>query len=244
MPFDLGHLGITKTKWTKFTNMYVDIPSLHAWVRNARRVKAYDSLYQFKSVRPHYEGKKAVHQWGSCILAMSFRRQPRPHLTLYSRSQSLGFSGVADYALLSFVSKEIAKTLGKPQEAITVNIVCANFVMKVVEVIHYLQYTGELADYSTRDGRMGDCIRYYMNYMSQVDEETGNERETLPWRAANRMRSKFRKALLEEYNPLPVDSLTLRGWQALDNEQESTGGRDLRQTQQYVLTRQTKGFGG
>jgi hypothetical protein len=74
--FDLGDIGLTPTKWTKFTGQYVDVESLHAWINNAMNVKTYDSLWQFKDIPPNFGGRKAVHQWGKCLLAFSFRREP------------------------------------------------------------------------------------------------------------------------------------------------------------------------
>lgn len=71
--FDLGKLGLTPTKWTKFTGQYVDVEQLHAWVNNAMNVKSYDALWTFKIVPPNFSGKKAVHQWGNCLLGYSFR---------------------------------------------------------------------------------------------------------------------------------------------------------------------------
>lgn len=238
---DLDDWGITQTKWTKFTGQYCDIPGLHAWIKNARNCKTYDSLYQFKSVRAHYEGGKAVHQWGSCLLALSFRRQPRPHVTFYTRAQSVGFSGVADYALLDFVAREIAKVLRVPQAKIGATIYCTNFVFKPVEAIQLLARRGGLEEYREREGRMPEAVRYYLRYFDQDPRGDG----ILPWRAANRFRNKWRQFEAGLRRPLPVNELTLRGWQALDREYAQGGNRrTLREAQTYVLTRQPKGHAG
>ena len=234
---DFDDWGITQTKWTKFTGQYCDIPALHAWVKNAKNCKTYDSLYQFKSVRAHYEGGKAVHQWGSCLLALSFRRQPKPHITFYTRAQSIGFSGVADYGLLHFVAKEIAKVLRVPQERIGATVYCTNFVFKPVEGIQLLARRGKLEEYMAGEGRMVDALQYYMRYFEQEG--------VLAWRAANRFRHKLHQYQQGLRRPLHVDNLTLKGWPTLETAwQAGHNRRSLREAQNYVLTRQPKGHAG
>lgn len=206
--FDLGDIGLTSTKWTKFTGQYVDVDSLHAWINNAMNVKTYDALWTFKIVPPNFSGRKAVHQWGNCLLGFSFRRKPNPPtLTLYTRAQSLGFSGVADYALSHFVAKKLAERMGIDQRRIRLEVHCANFIVKAVETIHFLKGRGLLEEYLEKPGRISQSIKYYYDYLMRPDEK-------LKWRAANRMRTKLRRVLSEDHRPLPVDKLTLRGWES------------------------------
>lgn len=228
MPMDLGEIGMTVTKWTKFTNMYVDVEMLHGWINNAMNVKTYEAMFPFKITPPQFGGKKAVHQWGPCILGMSFRRQPGPPtLTFFTRTQSLGFSGVADYALLHFVCKQLALRMGIPQERIRVQIYAASFVIKMVEAVHTLTTWGRLDEFANADTRIGESIRYYINYMSQ--ETNGAD---LRWRAANRMRTKWHNAQRGQYRSLPVDNLTLKGW---DHHKRTQPRRSSRQVQELVL---------
>jgi hypothetical protein len=225
--FDLGEVGLTVTKWTKFTNMYVDIENLHAWVQNAMKVKSYDAMFPFKVTPPEFHGTKAVHQWGPCILGISFRRQPIPTLTFYTRAQSLGFSGIADYALLHFIIKKLKERMrGRHgNEPIRTVIYCSNFIIKMVETVHTLEKWGLLEKYSEADTRIGNSIRYYINYMT-------NDAPELKWRAANRMRTKWRRAQDGESYSLPVDSLSLRGWDAYGRKKIT---RTHREVQQLVL---------
>jgi hypothetical protein len=206
--FDLGEIGLTITKWTKFTGQYVDVESLHAWVNNAMNVKTYDALWTFKIVPPNFTGKKAVHQWGNCLMGFSFRRQPKPPtLTLYTRAQSLGFSGVADYALCHLVAKKLAERMGIPQDKIRIQIFCANFIIKVVETVHTLSQLGLLEEYMEKDNRMAEAIRYYYNYMMRPEEE-------IKWRAARRMKKKYTNIQEGVHHTLLVDNLDLKGWTA------------------------------
>lgn len=235
--YDLGDLGLTITKWTKFTGMYVDVDLLHAWVNNAMNVRTYEALYPFKSVPPQFGGRKAVHQWGPCLLGFSFRRQPKPPtLTLFTRTQSLGFSGVADYALCHFVAKKLAQRMGIPQGNIRMVIQCGSFVIKMVETLHFLEGLGKLEEYAARDTRMGESVRYYQRYLAQDVPE-------LKWRAANRMRTKLERVRSGEGNKsLPVDSLTLKGW---DHRQRTvTTRRSNRQVQEAVLRGQKSHLAG
>jgi len=204
--FDLGVIGLTPTKWTKFTGQYVDVEQLHAWVDNAMNVKTYDALWTFRIVPPNFGGKKAVHQWGNCLMGFSFRRQPKPPtLTLYTRAQSLGFSGVADYALCDFVARKISERIGVAQADIRLEIHCANFLIKMVETVHTLHRYGKLDEYIARDNRISKSIQYYLTYMGQDEAD-------IKWRAARRMRTKFLNSQDGELRSMPVSSLQLKGW--------------------------------
>lgn len=206
--FDLGVIGLTPTKWSKFTGQYVDVESLHAWVNNAMNVKTYDALWTFKIVPPNFGGQKAVHQWGNCLMGFSFRRQPKPPtLTLYTRAQSLGFSGVADYALCDFVARKLAERMGIPQEEIRLEIHCANFLIKTVETIHTLQSLGKLEEYKNKNNRISDSINYYLAYMARDETE-------IKWRAARRMRTKFHNMQNGVFRSFPVADLQIKGWYA------------------------------
>lgn len=213
--FDLGAVGMTKTKWTKFTNQYVDQETLHAWIDSAKGIKTYDSLWMFKTVPPNFGGRRAVHRWGNCLLAFTFRRKPIPTLTYFTRAQSLGFSGVADYALCDFVARQFALKLGIPQEKIRLNIYCPNFFLKTVETIHTLSIRHELSGdphdvmeldvYKDTSDRMRNSMDYYISYLNRDPAD-------IPWRAAKRMRQKLEKLKNGTLPVLPVSELTLGNW--------------------------------
>lgn len=224
--FDLGDIGLTPTKWSKFTGQYVDVKSLMAWVNNAKNVKTYDALWSFKLVPPNFTGKKAVHQWGNCLLGYSFRRKPKPVLTLYTRAQSLGFSGVADYALSDFVARKLSERIGIPQEDIALTVHCANFIIKMVEVVHYLTKVEKIDDYKDADTRIGESIRYYINYMDKDPDE-------IKWRAARRMSQKLAKVNAGIHRSFPVGTLPLRGWYA---EKKIEKKYTSREASEFVLT--------
>lgn len=206
MDFDLGKIGLTPTKWSKFTGQYVDVESLHAWVNNAMNMKTYDALWTFKIVPPNFSGKKAVHQWGNCLLGFSFRRQPKPSmLTLYTRAQSLGFSGVADYALASFVARKLGERMGVDPATIRFQVYCPNFIIKTVETVATLHSFGRLEEFTSAEGRVPDAVRYYIEYMNRPEEE-------IRWRAARRWKTKYERSQEGDYRPLLVEDLVLKGW--------------------------------
>jgi hypothetical protein len=207
--FDLGEIDLTITKWSKFTGQYVDVESLHAWVNNAPNVKTYDALWSFKIVPPNFTGKKAVHQWGNCLMGFSFRRKPKPVLSLYTRAQSIGFSGVADYALSDFVARRLAERLGIPQEEIALEVHCANFILKMVEVVAPLDRWGLLQDYLNKGNRITESIQYYIDYMG--GDKTADD---IKWRAARRWRQKWDRVHNNIYRSLPVENLTIKNWHA------------------------------
>jgi hypothetical protein len=220
MDFDLGRIGMTPTKWTKFTGQYVDVESLHAWVNNAMNVKTYDALWTFKIVPPNFSGQKAVHQWGNCLLGYSFRRQGgTPTLTLYTRAQSIGFSGVADYALSSYIAKKLAERMGIDQGKIRLQVYCPNLILKTVETVHFLHERGLLEKYQEADTRIGEAVRYYYDYMNRPEED-------IRWRAARRMKHKLEASQLGRYRSMPVADLRLRGWDAEKRHNRKLSARE------------------
>lgn len=228
--FDLGDVGLTPTKWSKFTGQYVDVESLHAWVNNAMNVKTYDAAWMFKVVPPNFTGKKAVHQWGNCLFAFSFRRNPKPStLTLYTRAQSIGFSGIADYALGHVVAKYLAERIGVDPSTIRFQIYCPNFILKTVESIHFLHGRGLLDEYMNRDDRVGHAVRYYYDYMNRPEEE-------IKWRSARRMKHKLENSINSVHRSFPVESLELRGWHAEKRINKGKKQLTARQASELVLT--------
>ena len=230
--FDLGDIGLTPTKWSKFTGQYVDVESLHAWIENAMNVKTYDALWQFKGVPPNFGGKKAVHQWGNCLLGYSFRRQPKskpPTLTLFTRAQSLGFSGVADYALADFVARRLGERMGVDPSTIRFQIMCPNFILKTVETVHFLEQRGLLKHYTDQDNRIGDAVRYYVAYMNRPMEE-------IKWRAARRMKTKWENAQEGYFRSFPVETLQLKGWHAEKNINKGKKRLTAREASDLILT--------
>lgn len=227
--FDLGKLGLTKTKWTKFTGQYVDVEQLHAWINNAMNVRTYDALWSFKMVPPNFSGKKAVHQWGNCLLGFSFRRQPKPPtLTLYTRAQSIGFSGVADYALCDFVARKLAERMGIDQAKIQLQVMCPNFLIKTVETPSTLLSFGKLDEFMAMDpdqNRVAKAVQYYIEYMDRPEEE-------IRWRAARRWRTKLNNARAGKYTELHVSSLNLKGW---EGEQRTKRSMTSQQASRLVL---------
>lgn len=242
MDFDLGTIGLTPTKWTKFTGQYVDVESLHAWVNNAMNVKTYDALWTFKIVPPNFSGKKAVHQWGNCLLGFSFRRAPKPGtVTLFTRAQSLGFSGVADYALAALVVRKLAERMGVEPSTIRFQVMCPNFIIKMVEIPHVLAQRGMLMDWIERDDRIGESIRYYVKYMGFVIRNgklvlKDDSDEGIRWRAARRMRKKLDNALHGIYRSFPVEDLELRGWEVENRHRTGKVRLTAKQASELVLT--------
>lgn len=207
--FDLGDIGLTQTKWSKFTGQYVDVESLYVWINNSMNVKSYDSMWNFKMVKPNFGGKKAVHQWGNCLLGYSFRRKPGPPtLTLFTRTQAIDFAGVADYALTHFVAKKIAERMGIDQSKIRFQVYCPNLLIKMVAVIHTLHRFGRLDEFLAMDTRVSEGVKYYYEYIQQEEKD-------IKWRAAKRYRTKYFRSVNGVYRSMPVDNLSVRGW---DNE--------------------------
>lgn len=126
-------------------------------------------------------------------------------LTLYTRAQSLGFSGVADYALAAFVARKLGERMGVDPAQIRFQVYCPNFIIKTVETVATLHSYGRLDEFVEAEGRVPEAVRYYIEYMNRPEEE-------IRWRAARRWKTKFERSQDGQYTPLHVEDLTLKGW--------------------------------
>src|SRR3546814_5220622 len=52
-------------------------------------------------------------QWGSCMLAISFRRIPVPQITLYSRTSYFGYIGYLDMTAAHVLAKKVSQRVGE-----------------------------------------------------------------------------------------------------------------------------------
>jgi hypothetical protein len=117
--FDLKNLWLTPSRWTMMVRQYVPREDFIAWVEKATKhigVKGRGiALLRTKVVLPRGGekfGNKESRRWGSCMLAVSYKAQPRPQITLYSRTSYLGYLSGLDLSIAWMCGKYLAAELG------------------------------------------------------------------------------------------------------------------------------------
>lgn len=121
--FDLKDLWLTKTRWTQLARQYINPWALDAWLEQIEDRMHWSgkksrgmALMRTQQVKARQHGSKTARRWGSCMLAVSFRRVPEPQITLYSRTSYMGYLAALDITVAHTCAREISVRLGIPVE--------------------------------------------------------------------------------------------------------------------------------
>lgn len=121
--FDLKDLWLTKSRWNTLARQYINPHALDAWLDLIETRMCYGgkksrgmALMRTNQVQPRVMQKKVSRRWGSCMLAVSFRRVPEPQVTLYSRTSYMGYLASLDITVAHTCAQLISERLGIPVE--------------------------------------------------------------------------------------------------------------------------------
>ena len=99
---DLSWVGLTRARWTRFLNRYVDAASLAEWLGRCKEAKGVTSLlWQTKVKRTEFD-----HTGGECLIALSYRPD-QGIITVYSRETEFPMRGLLDASLIFHVAETI-----------------------------------------------------------------------------------------------------------------------------------------
>lgn len=119
--FDLKDLWLTKSRWSMLARQYINPFALDAWLdliedRMSRKGGRGMATMRTNQVQPRMKQKKVSRRWGSCMLAVSFRRVPEPQITLYSRTSYLGYLSPLDITVAHTCAQLVSERIGIPVE--------------------------------------------------------------------------------------------------------------------------------
>lgn len=121
--FDLKDLWLTGSRWSTLVRQYIDIRELDDWlalIEDRMRFKGKKSrgmaLMRTKKVQARTHGNKTSRRWGSCMLAVSFRRVPAPQITLYSRTSYMGYLAPLDITVAHTCAQLVSEITDIPVE--------------------------------------------------------------------------------------------------------------------------------
>jgi hypothetical protein len=117
--FDLKDLWLTHSRWTTLARQYINPHALDSWLdliedrmsRGGKQSRGM-ALMRTNQVQPRTKQKKVSRRWGSCMLAISFRRQPEPQITLYSRTSYFGYLAALDITVAQTCARLISERIG------------------------------------------------------------------------------------------------------------------------------------
>lgn len=114
--FDLKRLWMPRTRWTMMVRQYIDPEALDDW-----REKVADRLVgkgrgiavlRTRTVQGKGSGRGVRRRWGSCMLAMSYRTNPIPTVTLHSRTTYFGYLAAMDITVANALAWEASHITG------------------------------------------------------------------------------------------------------------------------------------
>ena len=121
--FNLKHLWLTPQRWTMMVRQYVDRDAFIRWIEMSTRYIGKDGRgmahMRTKDVKPRggeQFGNKETRRWGSCMLGITYKAQPKPQITLYSRTCYLGYLSGLDLSVAWMAGKYLAAELGMAVE--------------------------------------------------------------------------------------------------------------------------------
>lgn len=124
--FDLKNLWLTPQRWTMMVRQYIPRDAFIEWVEKCtkhigtkNRGIATLRTHEVKPRGGEAFGNKETRRWGSCMLAITYKAQPRPQITLYSRTSYLGYLSGLDISVAWMCGKYLAAELGLNMEDIS-----------------------------------------------------------------------------------------------------------------------------
>jgi hypothetical protein len=120
--YDLKRLWIPRSRWTMMARQYINHTALNDCLdliqeqftnKRGRGI----AVLRTNTVKSRMSGKRISRRWGSCMLNLSFRRNPVPTLGLHSRTTYFGYLAVLDITVAHAFAREISKRIGiTPEE--------------------------------------------------------------------------------------------------------------------------------
>lgn len=119
--FDLKDLWLTQARWNTMVRQYINPFALESWLNviedrmsTASKKSRGMALMRTNQVQMRQHGGKVSRRWGSCMLAVSFRRIPEPQITLYSRTSYFGYLASLDISVAYACAQLVSERTGVP----------------------------------------------------------------------------------------------------------------------------------
>lgn len=122
--FDLKNLWLTPSRWTMMVRQYLPRQELIEWIEKITKHIGVKNKGQallrtnvIKARGGEAFGNKESRRWGSCMVSISYKAQPKPTITLHSRTSYLGYLSGLDLSIAWMAAKYLAGELGVPVES-------------------------------------------------------------------------------------------------------------------------------
>jgi hypothetical protein len=121
--YNLKDLWIPPSRWAMMVRQYIDPEALEDCLakveermagNHAGRKARGIAVLRTRLVQGKGTGRGVRRRWGSCMLNLSFRRNPIPTVTLNSRTTYFGYLALVDIAVARTFAKQCAEITGVP----------------------------------------------------------------------------------------------------------------------------------
>jgi len=199
--FNLASIALTEKRWTRFLTQYVKKEELQKWITSIGEQKPM-IVNLFRSdgetkVRPSLKSPELEgHRWGVCFLGISFRKSPKPTLTLYSRAARLPSTATCELALVSNLAHEI-KRVYNIHGPIAFTWFCSVIHMTSWDTMPYLIWRHKLDEFVKTDCKLAKFVEQRYNKIKFV----APTKENMPYGRQRRIVNRVQQ--LERGEPLP-----------------------------------------
>lgn len=114
--FDLKDVWLGKSRFSTLVRQYINPLALDNWLDTVEaklsKRKRGTAVMRTNLVQKRGNTNRPSRQWGSCMLAISFRRIPYPQITLYSRTSYFGYIGYLDMTVAHICARLVSERTG------------------------------------------------------------------------------------------------------------------------------------
>lgn len=119
--YNLKRVWVPPSRWTAMVRQYVSKEETERWLtliekRHTKRA-AQRFVFRTNTVQARTGGKSTVRNLGSCMLTLSMALEPRPTITLHSRTCYMGYLSPLDMSVAYHLTRLAAERVDLPMEA-------------------------------------------------------------------------------------------------------------------------------
>lgn len=114
---DLKDMWLGSFRWNMLIRQYIDPVALQNFLdavgtKMAKPRTRGVATLRTNMVAVHANASREWRKWGSCMLAVTFRRNPYPQITLHSRTSYIGYIAALDIRVAQLIGQMVGERLG------------------------------------------------------------------------------------------------------------------------------------
>lgn len=198
--FDFSWVGLTRPRWARFLHSYVDRDDLVEFLDKVRLLRRGAEVGL-------YTRRDTAHDWGSCLMGVSFMAVPDPHVSVFSRTSSFAQTGIVDLAFAHIIAREAGRISAIPLNRISINWYCSSLFISTLHIIPYLTYAERIDEILAL--AKSDPTNKFAEYASKLYLKYFEARKETPYGPTIRMVKRHDQISSGTLASTPIESLDL-----------------------------------